>query len=285
MKSTRASPGGSPSKAFSTIASTRSTTVGAGGRGHGQDVPDLLDDLLVSGIGEQHPVGTTAEEHTSPTGVPRFHDQRRLPSYAPTPPSSPITPVRRARGSRLVGRSPRYILSSRVTAAGARHSWGQGGIGVARATFVRRHRVGIASGARPGRRRRRRRGLRRHRERLQDARGRAQRRRRLGRQRQEGLVRPAQQADQPARRRRAQRGRQDPAGRRPGRRGGRHPQPQRRSRPVHRDQPPASSQDGGSAAIPSDGDVRMAGGTLASADAETGEVWAVRYDDRSASPS
>ncbi|MCW2736952.1 Ig-like domain-containing protein [Nocardioides sp.] len=38
------------------------------------------------------------------------------------------------------------------------------------------------------------------------------------------------------------------------------------------------SQDGGSAAVPTAGDVRMAGGTLASADAETGEVWAVRYD-------
>jgi hypothetical protein len=38
------------------------------------------------------------------------------------------------------------------------------------------------------------------------------------------------------------------------------------------------AQDGGSAAIPTSGDVRMAGGTLASSDAETGEVWAVRYD-------
>lgn len=38
------------------------------------------------------------------------------------------------------------------------------------------------------------------------------------------------------------------------------------------------SQNGGAAAIPAVGDVRMAGGTLASADAETGQVWAVRYD-------
>lgn len=38
------------------------------------------------------------------------------------------------------------------------------------------------------------------------------------------------------------------------------------------------SQDGGSAAVPTLGDVRMAGGTLATVDAETGEVWAVRYD-------
>lgn len=38
------------------------------------------------------------------------------------------------------------------------------------------------------------------------------------------------------------------------------------------------SQEGGSAAIPAAGDLRMTGGTLASADAETGEVWAVRYD-------
>ena len=37
-------------------------------------------------------------------------------------------------------------------------------------------------------------------------------------------------------------------------------------------------QDGGSAAVPSSGGVAMAGGTLASVDAETGEVWAVRYD-------
>ena len=42
--------------------------------------------------------------------------------------------------------------------------------------------------------------------------------------------------------------------------------------------------DGGSAAIPSDGDVQMAGGTLASVDAETGEVWAVRYDDMLGKP-
>ena len=44
------------------------------------------------------------------------------------------------------------------------------------------------------------------------------------------------------------------------------------------------SQDGGSAAIPTFGEVRMAGGTLASADAETGEVWAVRYDDQHGLP-
>ena len=45
------------------------------------------------------------------------------------------------------------------------------------------------------------------------------------------------------------------------------------------------SQDGGSAAIPTDGDVQMAGGTLASADRETGEVWAVRYDDLTGQPT
>ena len=44
------------------------------------------------------------------------------------------------------------------------------------------------------------------------------------------------------------------------------------------------SQDGGAAAIPTDGDVQMAGGTLASADRETGEVWAVRYDDMAGKP-
>ncbi|HEX5917617.1 MAG TPA: fibronectin type III domain-containing protein [Nocardioides sp.] len=44
------------------------------------------------------------------------------------------------------------------------------------------------------------------------------------------------------------------------------------------------AQDGGSAAIPVTGDVAMAGGTLATADAETGEVWAVRYDDQVGTP-
>ncbi|CUR61127.1 conserved exported hypothetical protein [metagenome] len=44
------------------------------------------------------------------------------------------------------------------------------------------------------------------------------------------------------------------------------------------------SQDGGSAAVPSDGDVAMGGGTLASVDAETGEVWAVRYDEEVGRP-
>jgi len=43
-------------------------------------------------------------------------------------------------------------------------------------------------------------------------------------------------------------------------------------------------QDGGSAAIPVTGDVAMAGGSLAIADAETGEVWAVRYDDEQGKP-
>ena len=44
------------------------------------------------------------------------------------------------------------------------------------------------------------------------------------------------------------------------------------------------SLDGGAAAIASDGDVQMAGGTLASADAETGKVWAVRYDSELGKP-
>ena len=44
------------------------------------------------------------------------------------------------------------------------------------------------------------------------------------------------------------------------------------------------AQDGGSAAIPVTGDVAMAGGSLATADAETGEVWAVRYDDELGKP-
>lgn len=44
------------------------------------------------------------------------------------------------------------------------------------------------------------------------------------------------------------------------------------------------AQDGGSAAIPVTGDVRMAGGTLATVDAETGEVWAVRFDDQVGRP-
>lgn len=44
------------------------------------------------------------------------------------------------------------------------------------------------------------------------------------------------------------------------------------------------AQDGGSAAIPVAGDVRMAGGTLATLDAETGEAWAVRFDDQVGQP-
>ncbi|NUS41896.1 MAG: hypothetical protein HOP97_09750, partial [Terrabacter sp.] len=44
------------------------------------------------------------------------------------------------------------------------------------------------------------------------------------------------------------------------------------------------AQDGGSAAIPVTGDVAMAGGTLATGDAETGEVWAVRYDAQVGTP-
>lgn len=44
------------------------------------------------------------------------------------------------------------------------------------------------------------------------------------------------------------------------------------------------AQDGGSAAIPVTGDVRMAGGTLATVDAETGDVWAVRFDDQVGQP-
>lgn len=44
------------------------------------------------------------------------------------------------------------------------------------------------------------------------------------------------------------------------------------------------SQDGGAAAIPTLGDVGMGGGTLATVDAETGEVWAVRYDDQVGAP-
>jgi hypothetical protein len=44
------------------------------------------------------------------------------------------------------------------------------------------------------------------------------------------------------------------------------------------------SQDGGAAAVPTGGEVRMAGGTLASADTETGAVWAVRFDDQRGTP-
>ena len=44
------------------------------------------------------------------------------------------------------------------------------------------------------------------------------------------------------------------------------------------------SQDGGAAAIPSVHDVQMSGGTLASADLETGQVWAVRYDPELGKP-
>ncbi|RYB93325.1 fibronectin type III domain-containing protein [Nocardioides oleivorans] len=44
------------------------------------------------------------------------------------------------------------------------------------------------------------------------------------------------------------------------------------------------SQDGGAAAVPAGGEIRMAGGTLASADVETGDVWAVRFDDQLGKP-
>lgn len=44
------------------------------------------------------------------------------------------------------------------------------------------------------------------------------------------------------------------------------------------------SQDGGTAAVPTDGDVGMGGGTLASVDADTGAVWAVRYDNQVGQP-
>ncbi|WP_210439941.1 Ig-like domain-containing protein [Nocardioides xinjiangensis] len=44
------------------------------------------------------------------------------------------------------------------------------------------------------------------------------------------------------------------------------------------------AQDGGAAAVPVSGDVRMAGGTLATADAETGDLWAVRYDPQVGKP-
>ena len=42
--------------------------------------------------------------------------------------------------------------------------------------------------------------------------------------------------------------------------------------------------DGGSAAVPARGDLGMAGGTLASLDAESGKLWAVRYDPRAGQP-
>ncbi|MBS2939320.1 fibronectin type III domain-containing protein [Nocardioides sp. J2M5] len=44
------------------------------------------------------------------------------------------------------------------------------------------------------------------------------------------------------------------------------------------------AQDGGSAAIPTGGQVAMGGGTLASADPDSGKVWAVRYDSQVGAP-
>ncbi|MDR7251760.1 hypothetical protein J2X46_000732 [Nocardioides sp. BE266] len=44
------------------------------------------------------------------------------------------------------------------------------------------------------------------------------------------------------------------------------------------------AQDGGSAAVPTEGDVGMGGGTLATVDAESGHVWAVRYDNQVGGP-
>ena len=212
-----------------------------------------------------------------PRGVPRFHDQRRLPSCTPTP--SIITHHTSPAHAVATCRNLDCILTLLwVTAAGAGHSWGPRGNGVARATFVRRHRAAIASGVALTVAAGCRRGLRRLRERLQEARGRAQRRRHLGRQRQAGLVGPAQQADQPARRCRARRGRQGPPRRRPGRRRGRHPQHRLQPRASPSRPAGSSRRTAASAAIPTAADVRMAGGTLATADPETGELWAVRYD-------
>ena len=145
VKSTTASPGGSPSKAFSTIARTRSTTAGTRGGGHGQHVPDLLDDLLVSRVGEQHPVGTTARA-------------AHQPHWCTAPPRSTSAPLVRAHAlhhhpSHQSGARGRDLSDAGLPTycplgdCGGRTSFvGQGGIGVARATFVRRHRVGIASG-------------------------------------------------------------------------------------------------------------------------------------------
>ncbi len=44
------------------------------------------------------------------------------------------------------------------------------------------------------------------------------------------------------------------------------------------------AQDGGTAAIPAGGAVSMGGGTLASADPDSGQVWAVRYDSQVGTP-
>ena len=78
--------------------------------------------------------------------------------------------------------------------------------------------------------------------------------------------------------------RQGPPRRGPGRRRRGRPSTPARSRGQVIETSRLEAQDGGSAAIPVTGDVAMAGGSLATVDAETGEVWAVRYDDELGKP-
>ena len=125
---------------------------------------------------------------------------------------------------------------------------------------------------------RRRRGLRRHRQRLQVPRGRAQRRRRSGSStaRRAGPAGSTSRSTSSTASCPARTARPGSTSSRTARRSS--PSTSNASRGQAIETSRLESQDGGSAAIPAAGDVRMAGGTLASADAETGEVWAVRYD-------
>ena len=106
-------------------------------------LPELLDDLLVVGVGEQDPVGATAEEH------PRAPDVPALPRSTSAPlvhaHATIITHhARSPQPARLVRTSTRYIPSLRGPAAGAGN---QGGLAWHVGAFVRRHRGTIASGA------------------------------------------------------------------------------------------------------------------------------------------
>ena len=181
VKSTIASPGGSPPKAFSTIASTRSATLAPRRRASARARPR-------SRPGPRSSPGSVTSTQCAPpprsTPAPLaylvFHDQW-LPSYTPTPPSSPIPPVPR-RWSRLVANlsePQRHTYAPLGVCGGRTSSVGQGGLAWHGLTALRRHKGGHRHRRCAGRRGDRHR-LRRGRRRLQGARGPAQRRRHLG---------------------------------------------------------------------------------------------------------
>ena len=266
----------------------RSTArAGAGAREH---VPELVQDVVVAGIGHQHPVVPRPEEHAVAGGVPGLHDHaclltplsgpcRHMPDtwHHARPPSSPMDSTL----SQLVlKRTPTY--AHRATFGSVAPA--VGGVG-GRAGFVRRHRAAVATNtalvlaagavvayavAADG--------YQAHEAELNDG----------------GIwvvhgdtrhLRPDQQADRPARRGRLRRGRRRPpldvvqdgaavaaidrkAGTAQVDRHRRRPSSTPRARSPSR--PPATC--------------RWRGGTFASIDAETGDLWAVQLDPQLGKP-